>query len=340
MTRPHALPPELSRRDALRFLGLAGLATGLAPSYLAAAAPSAPPALSGGQPGHYRFRIAAFEAVALSDGGMAPGVSSSLYRNATTDDAMRATLREAFVPDDLVRLPFSMLLVRTESDLVLVDTGCGATFGNSGGWLAANLRAVGVSPEQITAVFLTHAHFDHCGGLIDASGKQPAFPRARHFISRREYDFWTGEAPDLSGTFFDDGGRRGMVEGARAALTPLASRWEFVAEGDRPITGFEVIDLPGHTPGQIGLLIGEGADRMLHIADVAHHHVLSFAHPEWSILSDAQPALAVATRQRVFARAAAERLRLFGAHLPFPALGHARAVGDRYEYVIEPWVTL
>ena len=39
-------------------------------------------------------------------------------------------------------------------------------------------------------------------------------------------------------------------------------------------------------------------------------------------------------------RAATERLRLFGAHLPFPALGHARAVGDRYEYVIEPWVTL
>ena len=40
MTRPHALPPELSRRDALRFLGLAGLAAGLAPSYLAAATPS------------------------------------------------------------------------------------------------------------------------------------------------------------------------------------------------------------------------------------------------------------------------------------------------------------
>ena len=104
MTRPHALPPELSRRDALRFLGLAGLAAGLAPSYLAAATPSAPPELSGGQPGHYRFKIGAFEAVALSDGGMAPGVSSFLYRNATTDDTMRATLSEAFVPDDLVRV--------------------------------------------------------------------------------------------------------------------------------------------------------------------------------------------------------------------------------------------
>ena len=339
MQRLHAHTSEPSRREMLRWLGFAGLAAGLAPSSLLAATPSKPPRLVGTQSGHYRFAIGRFEALALSDGGMAPAVSGHLFRNAASAEEIRAALRAALVPDDLVHMPFSMLLVRTEADLVLIDAGCGGASGSSGGWLAANLHAAGLSPAQVTAVFLTHAHFDHCGGLLDASGRQPAFPNARHFISRREYDFWMGDAPDLAGTFFPDEGRRGMIQGARAALTPLAGRWEFVREGDRPIPGFEVLDLPGHTPGQIGLLIGDG-ERLLHLADTAHHHVLSFAHPEWSILSDAQPAIAVATRRQIFARAAAERLRIFGTHLPFPGLGRVRVAGDHFEHVIEPWITV
>ena len=51
---------------------------------------------------------------------------------------------------------------------------------------------------------------------------------------------------------------------------------------------------------------------------------------------DTQPAIAISTRKKLFDRAAADRLRLFGAHMPFPALGHIRATGDHYEYVIEP----
>jgi hypothetical protein len=89
----------------------------------------------------------------------------------------------------------------------------------------------------------------------------------------------------------------------------------------------------------VAVLLGEGPDRLLHIADAAHHHTFSFEHPEWAFVADVQPEVAKATRRALLARAAQERLRLFGAHLPFPALGHVKAIDGHYEYVIEPWVT-
>ena len=68
-----------------------------------------------------------------------------------------------------------------------------------------------------------------------------------------------------------------------------------------------------------------GPARLLHLADPGHHHVLSFANPDWFYRYDSQPKLAVETRRRLFGQAAAERLRVFGTHLPFPGLGHVRA---------------
>jgi len=78
---------------------------------------------------------------------------------------------------------------------------------------------------------------------------------------------------------------------------------------------------------------------LLHFVDTLHHHAISFAHPEVPIAFDVQPDLGSATRKRLLDRAAADRTRMFGAHMPFPALGHVRKVGERYEHVIEPWPT-
>jgi glyoxylase-like metal-dependent hydrolase (beta-lactamase superfamily II) len=88
------------------------------------------------------------------------------------------------------------------------------------------------------------------------------------------------------------------------------------------------------------VLISSGNDQLLHFADVAHHHAVSFANPDWPYLFDSQPQLAIATRRRLFDRAATERMRLFGSHMPFPGLGRVRIVGDHYERVIEPWISV
>lgn len=131
-----------------------------------------------------------------------------------------------------------------------------------------------------------------------------------------------------------------MVKGARGALEAeaLRGKWRLIAPGERLVDGLEIVDAAGHTPGQLGFLISSGGEALLHFADVANHHVLAFARPDWPFAFDVQPEVAAETRRRLLDRAAADRLRVFGAHMPFPALGHVRTRGDGFEFVIEPWV--
>jgi glyoxylase-like metal-dependent hydrolase (beta-lactamase superfamily II) len=252
-----------------------------------------------------------------------------------------AALEAAWLPGDRVQIPFNALLVRAGPELVLIDAGCGASFGAVGGKMFAALAAAGVRTEQITGVILTHAHRDHFGGLLDAE-KRPVFPQAQLFVSRTEHDFWMSSAPDLSSMAIPAEDAKEFILGAQTALGAYKDRLQLVAGGDRILEGFELLDTPGHTPGHLAVLIGSGRDQLLHFADAAHHHALSFAHPDWRFAFDADAALAVETRKKLFDRAAADRLRLFGTHMPFPALGRVKkaTTGAAYEFVAEPWAAV
>jgi glyoxylase-like metal-dependent hydrolase (beta-lactamase superfamily II) len=331
---------SLSRRDALRLFGLAGSAALLTPRLLQAAEPVTvklpAPSLAGTQPGFYRFRIGSLEALALNDGGFAPAIAESPFGIGEPHAKVSAVLHDAFLATDRVQLPFNVLLVRMDSELIMIDTGCGTLFGPAGGRLVANLAAAGIKPEQITGIILTHAHADHFGGLLDATTKEPVFKNAKLFISRKEHAFWTGASPDLSAQPLPEETRKSSIAGAQSCLEALKGRWQFIAHGEKLLEGLEIIDAPGHTPGHVALLFSSGSEQLLHFADAAHNHAISFAHPEWTMAFDTQPPIAIATRKKLFDRAAADRVRVFGGHMPFPSLGHLRATDGHYEYVIEP----
>jgi glyoxylase-like metal-dependent hydrolase (beta-lactamase superfamily II) len=332
---PHA---SLSRRDALKFLGLAGGLSLAAPGWLAAAGEKpAPPGLGGDQAGYHRFKIGDFEALALFDGGFAPPSDGSPFGVDEAPGAVAATLEAALLPGDRVHLPFNVLLVRAGSELVLVDAGAGAAMGPAGGKMFAALARAGVRPEQITGVILTHAHGDHCGGLVDAE-KRAVFPNARLFVGRKEHEFWMASSPDLSGMAVPPDAHAGFVLTAQTAIGAYRDRLELVKGGDRILEGFELLDTAGHTPGHLAVLVASGKDQLLHFADVAHHHAISFAHPGWRFAYDADPGLAAETRRKLLDRAAADRLRLFGTHMPFPCLGRARKTANAYEFVPEPFM--
>lgn len=335
-------PVSFSRRDALRLIGTAGGFALASPVWLAAAEGEgkrpAPPSLAGDQAGYYRFKIGELEAVALLDGGMTLPSDKSPFGVDEAPGAVAAALDAALLPKERVHVPFAALLVRTGGELVLIDAGCGSLFGQAGGRLTGVLGSIGVKPEQITAVIVTHAHRDHVGGLIDAE-KRPVFPHAKIFLGRKEHDFWMSSSPDLSGMAVPPEGAKDFVLGAQNALGAYRERLQLVAGGDRILENFELLDTPGHTPGHLAVIVGSGPEQLLHMADVAIHHALTFAHPGWRFAFDADPGLAVETRKKLLDRAAADRLRLFGTHLPFPALGRVKkaASGAAYEFVPEPF---
>lgn len=334
----------------LKLLGLAGGSAVAARMLLKATEPAPPPAVENvakppapslaetpAERGHlYRFKIGAFEAVGFLDGGMAMPTEQSPFGVDEPKGAVGAALDAALLPKDRVQMPFNVLLVRAGSELVLIDAGCGASFGPAAGKLVPSLAAIGIEPDQITGVILTHAHRDHCGGLLDAE-QRPAFAHARLFVAKKEHDFWMSSSPDLGGVAVPAEAKKEFVLGAQRALGAYKDRLELVAGGDRILEGFELLDTPGHTPGHLAVVIGSGPDALLHLADVVHHHALSFAHPGWRFAFDADPALAVETRGKILDRAATERLRLFGTHLPFPALGRVKKAGGAYEFVPEPF---
>lgn len=94
------------------------------------------------------------------------------------------------------------MLIEDGDRLILIDTGIGDKqhekffshfYLSDENSLEPNLKALGFSPDDITDVFLTHLHFDHCGGAIrwnkDRSGFEPVFKNA-HYWSTEEHWKW------------------------------------------------------------------------------------------------------------------------------------------------------
>ena len=73
--------------------------------------------------------------------------------------------------------------------------------------------------------------------------------------------------------------------------------------------------------------------RLLILGDTVHSYAVQFARPDVAIEFDTDKKQAVATRKKLFAWAAKEKLAVAGMHLPFPGLGHIRGEGKAYAWV-------
>ena len=82
-------------------------------------------------------------------------------------------------------------VIITKNDVILIDTGLGFNYNNQL-QIHQNLLAVGIPPERVTKVFLSHLHKDHAGGIAkkDARGNfNLSFENAVYYVQQNEYDF-------------------------------------------------------------------------------------------------------------------------------------------------------
>jgi len=319
----------ITRRIALGS-GLAALASPLATVRAAA------PFRNDQNAGWYRFRLGAFECTVVSDGliTLAP-VHPTFGGAVATEAEVQAALRGAFLPTDRLPSQINCLAVNTGREIVLLDAGLGPSrlFGPGAGTLATALRAAGIEPAQVDLVAFTHAHGDHAWGIADAAGRD-VFPNARFAMTGADLDFWTAEA----GLSMPEP-MRSLIAGTRDVVLPRRARFSTLAPDAEVAPGIRAVATPGHTMGHVSYHLDSEGQRLLVLGDVANHHVLALARPDWPFGFDADPALASTTRRRVLDMAATDRVQVLGYHFPFPGLGHVETRGGGFGFVPSPWRT-
>jgi glyoxylase-like metal-dependent hydrolase (beta-lactamase superfamily II) len=174
-----------------------------------------------------------------------------------------ADFAELGIADEVLSMPYSFWVVRTDDGPVLIDTGFAvpeAYWVDDADWRAVPdaLAAVGIRPEEVSRVILTHLHFDHAGSV-------DLFPSARIAVSRPEYEYWGSRSPEELQAGFIDPRHLAAVRAAEAE--GRLDVWDGVAE---PAPGITMIPAPGHTPGQVAVLVTTAAGAVLIASDAAH----------------------------------------------------------------------
>ncbi len=233
--------------------------------------------------------------------------------------------------DDTLMLSIHALLVEAPGLKLVVDTCVGndrpreITGGEPLGTpFLQHLGDAGWSREEVDAVVCTHLHVDHVGWntMLENGTWVPTFPKARYFIGRREYDFWSAS---------DDEEQRAMLGDS---VQPIfdAGLVQLV-EPDHVISPeIRLTPSTGHTPGHVSVMIESEGERAVITGDMLHHPC-QLAHPDWS-LGDNDAKAAALTRSRLFAEWADQAMLVIGTHFPHPTAGHVVRDGPGFRLIV------
>jgi glyoxylase-like metal-dependent hydrolase (beta-lactamase superfamily II) len=154
--------------------------------------------------------------------------------------------------NNLISLTLRSLVVETDSHVILVDTGWGDkqdekffrhVYQHGGEGLLQGLNNRGYSRHDITDVFLTHLHADHCGGAVrnkeGKSGYELTFPEATLHVSRTQLEWAVKNNAREADSFLEEN------------IIPLidSGHLNLVDEDGELFPGFSVRICYGHTPG-------------------------------------------------------------------------------------------
>jgi glyoxylase-like metal-dependent hydrolase (beta-lactamase superfamily II) len=206
------------------------------------------------------------------------------------------------------------MLVEEGNRLILIDTGMGNKqndkffshyFMHGDDSLDKSLQAAGYHRDEITDVFLTHLHFDHCGGAIEwndeKSAYRPAFMNA-HFWSNAAHWKWATE-PNA----------REKASFLKENILPIQESGQLkFAEEDRFSDNIEIIRVNGHTESMMLPLIQVGNRKVLYMADLLPSPV--HVPVAWVMAYDTRPLLTLDEKAVILKRAADEEWVLFFEH--------------------------
>ncbi|WP_208353252.1 MBL fold metallo-hydrolase [Pseudaestuariivita rosea] len=281
----------------------------------------------------YRFQVGDIAATVLSDGLI--GGPPTVYAGNAPEAELEEVLRRAFLPTDHMTLNLNTLLLEIGDRRILLEAGAGATMGPNGGRLFDNLGALGLTPDDIDVVVISHTHPDHVGNLRAADGSR-AFPNATVMAPRADWSFFVENDPDLSYMPVPQDFQQRFAANIQRSVEPYVRDIELYEGGAEILSGLTTISASGHTPGMATFLVESGSDQLLLTADLAYHPIINIDRA-WRPGPDRDQDQAAAARARIFDRAAAERMLVLGFHYPFPGLGRILRTDTGYAWVPANW---
>ena len=156
--------------------------------------------------------------------------------------------------NNLIDMSMRCMLIEDGKRLILIDTGLGSKqsdkffgyyhlFGNFS--LESSLAKHGFHRDDITDVFLTHLHFDHCGGVIEWNSQktllQPAFKNAKFWSNDNHWKWAIAPNPREKASFLKEN------------INPIreSGQLNFITNNSLEQIGFNVLFMDGHTEKQM-----------------------------------------------------------------------------------------
>ncbi|MGK9175228.1 MBL fold metallo-hydrolase [Yokenella regensburgei] len=252
-------------------------------------------------------QVGDFQITALSDGTM----KASLELLSGIEIAEASAIQQRAGITEPGNIDIHGYLLRGRGRTLLIDAGTGGR-NHAGGQLSERLSALGVHPEEVDTILLTHGHPDHLGGLLSACG-QPVFRHARLYVHPLEAAYWQDDAMMAQA----DARRKDNFMLARATLEAYAGQLRYLQENET-IAGIVPVWLPGHTPGHTSFRI-DGAEKSLLIwGDIVHFPRIQSEQPEVSIAFDCDPDKARETRRHIMLQASRQNWLVGGMHFARP----------------------
>jgi len=240
----------------------------------------------------------------LDGGAMFGVVPKALWQKTNPADAQNR-----------IEMAARSLLIEDGNRLILIDTGMGNKqsdkfFGHYGLWgdhsLDRSLKTHGFHRDDITDVFFTHLHFDHCGGAIVRNPKgfyEPAFKNAR-FWSHKDHWKWATE-PNV----------REKASFLPENILPIEESGQLnLLDSHHIPLGFDVLLVDGHTEKQMLPLLKYKGKRILFAADLiptAGHLPVPYV-----MGYDTRPLLSLQEKEKILGDAVKEDTLLFLEHDP------------------------
>jgi glyoxylase-like metal-dependent hydrolase (beta-lactamase superfamily II) len=219
-------------------------------------------------------------------------------------------------PDDQnrIRLNLTCPLIIRGRDAILVDTGIGNRLGaverkifdHGEGWLPDHLRALGMELGDVSAVIVSHLHFDHCGGLVrrrKSGALEAAFPSARIFVQRGELEIARDPRNERL---------KAAYRHTAEIFAPNERRLEAIDGAVEVVSGVTALPTGGHTRDHQVVRVSDGGASFVHLADIVPTR--SHIRGPWNQAYDLDALVTMEQKAAHLQRAAADHTWISFAH--------------------------